>query len=118
MSRQLTALLCAVLLLAAGVLAQTPPELRWGCDAEGGAPYVEADPQDPSKVRVFDVDIAELIARALGRTPRFIEVAFASIDQSVARGDFDIGFSGIEETPARRAALAATIPYYEFREVL
>ena len=26
--------------------AQTAPPLRWGGDAEGGAPYVEADPAD------------------------------------------------------------------------
>ena len=62
--------------------------------------------------RGFDVEIAELIAQALGRTPQFVQVAFASIDQSVARGDFDIGLSGIEDTPARRATLAATVPYY------
>jgi polar amino acid transport system substrate-binding protein len=99
-------------------LAQPPAELKWGGDAEGGAPYVEADPQDPARVRGFDVEIAELIAQGLGRTPRFVEVAFTSIDASVARGDFDIGLSGIEETPARRAALATTLPYYEFREVL
>ena len=35
---------------------------------------------------------------------------FTSIDQSVARGDFDIGLSGIEDTPARRATLAVTVP--------
>ena len=93
-------------------------ELRWGGDAEGGAPIVEADPSDPSKVRGFDVDIASELARGLSRTPRFVQVAFTSIDASVVRGDFDIGMSGIEETPARRAALAVTVPYFEFREVL
>ena len=30
-------------------------------------------------------------------------VTFTSIDQSIARGDADIGLSGIEDTPARRA---------------
>jgi len=101
-------------------LAGEPPavELRWGGDAEGGAPIVEADPSDPSKVRGFDVDIASELARGLSRTPRFVQVAFTSIDASVVRGDFDIGMSGIEETPARRAALAVTVPYFEFREVL
>jgi polar amino acid transport system substrate-binding protein len=34
------------------------------------------------------------------------------------RGDFDIGLSGLEDMPARRARLAVTIPYYEFREIL
>ena len=40
------------------------------------------------------------------------------LDQSVARGDFDIALSGIEDTPGRRAMVGASIPYYEFREVL
>jgi polar amino acid transport system substrate-binding protein len=110
-----------MLLVSAGpplLFSQTPPIFRWAGDAEGGAPYVEADPADPSRVVGFDVDVAELVARALGREPRFVEVAFASIDQSIARGDADIGLSGIEDTPTRRAAYAVTVPYYQFREVL
>src|SRR6185369_2916405 len=98
--------------------SQNQPELRWGGDAEGGAPYVEADPADPSRVVGFDVEIAQLLAAGLGRTPRFIQAGFTSIDASVARGDFDVALSGIEDSPARRARLAVTIPYYEFREVL
>ena len=107
-----------LLLCASGAVAQTPPPLRWGGDAEGGAPFVEADPNDPQKVSGFDVEIAELIARELGRRPQFVQIAFASLDQSAVRGDFDIGLSGIEDTPARRGAVAASIPYYRFREVL
>src|SRR5512142_2414674 len=99
------------------ILTMAQPVLRWGGDAEGGAPYVEADPNDPSKLRGFDVEVAEDVARSLGRKPQFVQVAFQSIDQSVQRGDFDIGMSGVEDTPARRAELSATIPYYEFREV-
>ncbi len=99
-----------------GVSAQAP--LRWGGDAEGGAPFVEADPSDPQKLVGFDVEIAELIARELRRPPQFVQIAFASLDQSAARGDFDIGLSGIEDTPGRRAAVATSIPYYRFKEVL
>jgi His/Glu/Gln/Arg/opine family amino acid ABC transporter permease subunit len=98
--------------------AQGPNVLRWGGDAEGGAPFVEADAADPTKLVGFDVEIAEHIAARLGRTPQFMQVAFTSLDQSAKRGDFDIGLSGIEDIPARRAALAASLPYYEFREVL
>jgi polar amino acid transport system substrate-binding protein len=105
-------------LVAVPAAAQAPRELRWAADPEGGAPYVEADPADPSRVQGFEVEIAELVARALGRTPRFMFVAYASIDQSVARGDVELGLNGLEDTPARRAAMAVTIPYYEFREVL
>ena len=92
--------------------------MRWGGDAEGGAPFVEADPTDPAKLVGFDVEIATLIARELGRTPQFVQVAFASLDQSAARGDFDIGLSGIEDTPGRRGSLAVSLPYYRFQEVL
>lgn len=92
--------------------------LRWGGDAEGGAPFVEADPANPSRLVGFDVEIAELVARRLGRRPEFVQVYFTSLDQSARRGDFDIGLSGIEDIPARRAALAVSVPYYAFREVL
>jgi polar amino acid transport system substrate-binding protein len=107
------------LLPAARAAAQPAPQtLRWAGDPEGGAPYVEASPDNPREVAGFDVEVAHLLARGLGRTPEFIVVAFAQIDQSIARGDADIGLSGIEDTPARRAAMAVTLPYYEFREVL
>ena len=93
--------------------------LVWGGDAEGGAPFVEADPANPSRVRGFDVEVAERIARGLGRrTARFVQVQWSSIDQSVERGDFTLGLSGVEDTPVHRARHAVTIPYFEFREVL
>jgi hypothetical protein len=104
--------------LTISLRAQSDQALRWGGDAEGGAPFVEADPADPSRVVGFDVEIATLLAQGLGRQPRFVQVGFTSLEASAARGDFDIGLSGIEDTPARRARLAVTIPYYEFREVL
>jgi polar amino acid transport system substrate-binding protein len=110
------------LLLALGLIIGAQPDaqapLRWGGDAEGGSPFVEADPRDPSKLTGFDVEIAALLANELGRTPQFVQIMFTSLDQSAERGDFDIGLSGIEDTPARRAALAVTVPYYQFREVL
>jgi polar amino acid transport system substrate-binding protein len=106
-----------ILLLAFSALGQQPV-LRWGGDSEGGAPFVEADPNDPEKVAGFDVEVAEEIAKGLGRKAQFVHVAYAAIDQSVQRGDFDLGMSGVEDTPARRAALAATIPYYVFTEAL
>jgi len=105
---------------AAGLGSAQQPQalLRWGGDAEGGAPFVEADPADPSQVRGFDVLVAETIARGIGRRARFVQVQWSSIDQSVERGDFAIGLSGVEDTPARRVRHAVTIPYFEFREVL
>jgi len=105
--------------LAAQGPAADSSVLVWGGDAEGGAPFVEADPANPSRVRGFDVEVAERIARGLGRrSARFVQVQWSSIDQSVERGDFEIGLSGVEDTPTRRARHAVTLPYFEFREVL
>ena len=105
--RRALRLLAGAALAAAlgGPLAAAPPELRWGGDAEGGAPFVEADPNDPSKLRGFDVEIAAELGRRMGRAPRFVQVAYSSIDQSVDRGDFEIGLSGRRghPGPSRRA---------------
>jgi polar amino acid transport system substrate-binding protein len=108
-----------VLGLVAPALAQPgAAPFRWAGDPEGGAPFVEANPSRPDDLEGFDVEIAELLAARLARPAQFVLVTFTSIDQSVARGDADIGLSGIEDSPARRASMAVTIPYYEFREVL
>src|SRR5262245_20251235 len=97
---------------------QSSQPFRWGGDAEGGAPFVEADPANPSHVRGFDVEIAEMMARGLKREPQFVQVAWASIEQSVQRGDFDVGMSGLEDRPELRERYAVSLPYFEFREVL
>ncbi len=126
--------MAGVLVLAACAAPESPPSptdappadrqssprqlLRWGGDAEGGAPFVEADPTDPAKLRGFDVEIVEAVATGLDRTPQFSQVAWASIVQSVARGDFDVGVSGVEDRPELRARYAVSLPYFEFREVL
>jgi His/Glu/Gln/Arg/opine family amino acid ABC transporter permease subunit len=115
---RLAATLAVVVILTSPQAQAQTRELRWASDPEGGAPYVEADPNDPTRLTGFDVEIAGLLAKGLGRTPRFLYVAFQSMDQAVARGDADIGLCGVEDTPARRSAMAVTIPYYEFREVL
>jgi polar amino acid transport system substrate-binding protein len=110
--------LSLALVLAAVSVSAAAQELRWAGDPEGGAPYVEASADNPDRVTGFDVEIADLIARRLGRVSRFVTVQFPLIDQSVGRGDAHIGLSGIEDTPARRSTMAVTVPYYEFREVL
>jgi polar amino acid transport system substrate-binding protein len=115
------ATLVLALAVASGCRAAPPAAanvLRWGGDAEGGAPFVEADPADPSRVRGFDVEIAGMIAHGLGREPRFVQVAWSSIEASVERGDFDLGMSGVEDRAELRERHAVSIPYYEFHEVL
>ena len=98
--------------------AAAKPPFRWGGDAEGGAPFVEADPADPRVVRGFDVEIAGMIARGLGANRDSCRWRGPAIEQSVERGDFEIGMSGVEDRPELRERYALTMPYFEFREVL
>src|SRR5262249_43732031 len=55
---------------------QPPPLFRWAGDPEGGAPFVEADPAHPETVTGFDVEVAALMARGLGRAPQFLNIQF------------------------------------------
>lgn len=112
------ALLLAACTQTAPKQSSAKPPLRWGGDAEGGAPFVEADPADASKVRGFDVEIAGMLAHGLGREPQFVQVAWPSINQSIDRGDFDVGMSGVEDRAEFHQRYAVTIPYFEFLYVL
>lgn len=76
-------MLGAAVMLATAPLAAQTPALRWGGDAEGGAPFVEAAPRDPAHVVGFDVEIAALIANDLGRSPQFVQITFTELDQAV-----------------------------------
>lgn len=126
--RSLARRAAAIACLAGFVACDTPARsdrdvgasqvMRWGGDAEGGAPFVESDPAHPDSLRGFDVEIAEMLAKGLGRTPQFVQVAYASIDASVERGDFVVGLSGVEDRPDLHSRRSLSLPYFEFREVL
>lgn len=86
--------------------------LLWGSDAEGGAPYVFPDPNDPSRLIGFEVDLARAIARELGVEARQAQNAWDSLIPALERGDFDIALNGLEITPAKKQAVLFSCPYY------
>ncbi|BCB95791.1 amino acid ABC transporter permease [Dissulfurispira thermophila] len=92
--------------------------LLWGSDAEGGAPYVFPDPNDPSSLIGFEVDIANAIARELGVKARQSQNAWDSLIPALKRGDFDIAMNGIEITPQRQTEILFSYPYYIYTEQL
>lgn len=111
------ALLFALSVLPATAQTARPP-LRWGGDAEGGAPFVEADAADPSVVRGFDVEVAGMLGEGLGRPAEFVQVTWGSLLPSLARGDFDVAMSGQEDHSELRERFAVSLPYFEFYEVI
>lgn len=89
--------------------------LRWGADAEGGAPYVARDPHAPERVIGFEVEIAEGLARALGEPIEFVQYEFGSLLVGLERGDLDLVMNGVEVTPDRVERVRFTRPYFVYR---
>jgi polar amino acid transport system substrate-binding protein len=92
--------------------------LLWGSDAEGGAPYIFPDPEDPSRLIGFEVDLADEIARELGVRAKQAQNAWDSLIPALQRGDSDIAMNGIEITPQREKEVLFSQPYYIYTEQL
>lgn len=92
--------------------------LRWGADAEGGAPYIFKDPENPSRNIGFEVDLAEGLAKAMNRPIEFTQYRYESLISGLQRGDIDFAMNGLEITPDRREAVRFSRPYYLFQQQL
>ncbi len=97
--------------LPAGVVARTAP-LKWGGDAEGGAPYQFQDPGDPGRIIGFEVEIADAIGRILGRPGEFVQNQWDGLVPGLGRGNYDMIISGLEITPDRALVISFSRPYY------
>jgi polar amino acid transport system substrate-binding protein len=89
--------------------------LVWAADAEGGAPYIFKDPGDPEHNIGFEVDIADALAKELGRPIQFKQYAYESLIPGVNRGDFDFAMNGLEVTPDRSEQVRFSKPYYVYK---
>ena len=101
---------CLFVLLAtlcAEAVAQPVP-LRWGLDETGGAPYVYDNLHQG-----FEVDLAEALARKLGRYSQPISKEWKQLPDLLSRGDLDIVLNGYEY--AKQFHDQSTLPYYIYR---
>lgn len=90
----------------------------WGADAEGGAPYIFPDPENPENYIGFEVDLAEAIANKLGVKAVHKQNAWDGLVPALERGDFDIAMNGIEITDDRKETILFSRPYYVYVEQL
>jgi polar amino acid transport system substrate-binding protein len=87
-------------------------ELRWGCDAQGGAPYVFQDPNDPNHLIGFEVDLAAALAKRLGVRARPVQGPWDQLLELLARGDFDVALNGIEVADEKSRVAHLSRAYY------
>lgn len=90
--------------------------LKWGADAEGGAPYVFPDPQQPARLTGFEVDLAEALARKLGVRAEMVQNQWDGLVPALQRGDFDIALNGLEITDEHRRQIAMSRPYFVYAQ--
>ncbi|HKQ97497.1 MAG TPA: ABC transporter substrate-binding protein/permease [Candidatus Polarisedimenticolia bacterium] len=89
--------------------------LRWGSDAEGGAPYIYKDPGNPDRNIGWEVDLAEALEQKLGARIQFVQYDYHSLVPGLQRGDFDFAMDGLEVTPDRKTRVLFSRPYYVLR---
>ncbi len=90
--------------------------LRWGADAEGGAPYVYPDPQQPGKLIGFEFEIAEAVARHLGVKAEMVQNQWDQLIPALDRGNFDIILNGLELTAENQQHIALSKPYFVYAQ--
>ena len=118
MSRRLSFLTLAALVLSAAAAGATPPAARplvWAADAEGGEPYVFRDPGDPDRHIGFEAELAAALAKELGRPVEFKQYDFKNLFIGLDRGDFDFAMNGLEVTPDRQDRVRFSRPYYVYK---
>jgi polar amino acid transport system substrate-binding protein len=113
-ARMAAVLLVCLLSVSYGARAQQP-ELRWGADPSGGAPYVYTDPAHPDRYIGYELEMVEALAAAMGRRPVFVPTDWETIVTSLQRGEFDVIVNGLEPTEDRARAILFSKPYYIFR---
>ena len=90
--------------------------LKWGADAEGGAPYVFPDPQQPEKLIGFEVEIADALAHKFGARAEMVQNQWDGLVPALQRGNFDIVLNGLEITEEHRRQIAMSQPYYVYSQ--
>lgn len=90
--------------------------LKWGADAEGGAPFVFPDPQQPEKLIGFEAELAGALAARLGVKAEMVQNQWDQLTPALLRGNFDIILNGLERTPENQQRIAMSRPYFVYAQ--
>jgi polar amino acid transport system substrate-binding protein len=82
--------------------------LRWGGDANGGAPFVWGE---RGRLKGFEAEAIEYIADRLKFKPQFVQHSWDMLPEELKSDRIDVIFNGYAWSPERGREMAATIPY-------
>ena len=88
--------------------------LLWAADESGGAPYVFQDPDNPTRLVGFEVDLKDALEGELGRPIQFKHYDFKNLIPGLQRGDFDFAMNGLEVLPEYQKEVLFSRPYYVY----
>ncbi len=108
-------LLCLVWPAAAADLddIRVRGELVWAADQEGGGPHVFLDPDTPTRLAGFEVDLAAMLAAELGVKPRFQQGQWDRLPLLLDRSA-DCVINGFESTSERQRDWHCSRPYFAY----
>lgn len=92
--------------------AKSSDKLRFAADAESGAPYIFFDPNSPTNLVGFEVEIIQSIAKELNMEIEFIQTQWDGLVPGLARDNYDVVINGLEITEDRKNEVLFSIPYY------
>ncbi len=105
-------ILSAFLALCLCASVATSQDLRWGGDAEGGAPYLLPNPKNPREIVGFEIDLMNALAAQLKRKSVFVQNQWDGLVPGLQRGNYELAVNGIEITEDRKEQVNFSIAYY------
>jgi len=92
--------------------------LKWGADAEGGAPFVFRDATDTNKIIGFEMDIMDKLAAHMGVKHERVQSEWGQLIPAMLSRRSDIVVNGIEINEERKKAVGFSAPYYSYEQQL
>lgn len=91
--------------------------LKWGADANGGAPYVFGDPKNNEHIIGFEMDMMEKIAGHLGVKAERVQGEWAALPE-LLKDRADVVMNGYEINEKNSKAYAFSEPYFVYVQQL
>lgn len=85
--------------------------IHWAADSEGGAPFIFANPSNPSELLGYELEVVDAIGNALGRKPVFTQNQWDGLIPGLKARNYEFAMNGIEITEDRKQEVLFSDPY-------